>query len=86
MKPRIHFCWSKSVLRLTNWATAAALGELCGVFLARAKLMSVVDSGVAPLLYRIRAVLSVDPAAGSCGVTSACYLAMVALRRIWLSL
>ena len=38
---------------------AAALGESCGVFLARAKLMSIVDRGVAPLLYRIRAVLSV---------------------------
>ena len=86
MKPRIHFCWCKSVLGLTNWATAAALGELCRVFLARAKLMSVVDSGVAPLLYRIRAVLSVDPVAGSCSVTSACHFAMVALRRIWLRL
>ena len=48
--------------------------------------MSVVDSGVAPLLYRIRAVFSVDPAAGLCGVTSACHFAMVALRRIWLCL
>ena len=48
--------------------------------------MSVVDSGVVPLLYRIRAVLSVDTAAGSCGVTSACYFVMVALRRIWLRL
>ena len=48
--------------------------------------MSVVDSGVAPLLYRIRAVLSVEPAAGFCGVTSACHLAMVALCRIWLHL
>ena len=69
-----------------NWATAAADGQSCGVFLAKAKLMSVVDSGVAPLLYRIRAVLSVEPAAGSCRVTSACHLAMVALRRIWLRL
>ena len=41
---------------------------------------------MAPLLYRIRAVLSVDPAAGSCGVTSACHFAMVASRRIWLRL
>ena len=56
IKPMIHFCWSKSVLGSTNWATAAALGESCGVFLARAKLMSVVDRGVVPLLYRIRAV------------------------------
>ena len=86
MKLRIHFCWSKSVLGSTNLATAAALGESCGVFLARAKLMSFMDSGVALLLYRIRAVLSVEPAAGSCGVMSACHLAMVALRRIWLGL
>ena len=48
--------------------------------------MSVVDSGVAPLLYRIRAVLSVEPEAGSCGVTSACHFAMVVLRRFWLRL
>ena len=48
--------------------------------------MFVVDSGVTPLLYRIRAVLSVDPAVGSCGVTSDCHFAMVALRRIWLCL
>ena len=30
--------------------------------------MSVVDSEVALLLYRIRAVLSIEPAAGSCSV------------------
>ena len=67
-----------------NWEMATALGESCGVFLARAKLMSVMDRGVVPLLYRIRAVLSVDPGAGSCGVTSACHFAMVVLRMSWL--
>ena len=59
-----------------NWEIAAALGESCGVFLVRAKLMSVVDREVVPVLYRIRAVLSMDPGAGSCGVTSACHFAM----------